>query len=117
MAKRLTKTVKKLQVDSANLAKNLDKAKGGIIAEPLQIILSALGHPDAHEKVRQLTLLADDECRELQFVIGEDEEIKEYWQRMTPSQRQVLVIPKSYCGIAPAKAKKVAENWKQKLGL
>src|SRR5262249_45260386 len=56
--KRLTRTMGKLTVDRANLEKNLNMQKGMIVAEPLYIILAALGHPDAHEKVRTLTLEA-----------------------------------------------------------
>src|SRR3989338_11581461 len=54
MAKRLTRTMNKLKVDRENLQKNLEMTRGGIVAEPLQLILSALGHPNAHEKERTL---------------------------------------------------------------
>ena len=117
MAKRLTRTMKKLTVNRANLERNLEMTKGGIAAEPLQLVLSAQGHPDAHEKVRTLTLQAEREARPLEEVVDGDVEIKGYLEKMTPRQRRILSNPSLYTGIAGKKAKVVAERWKQKLGL
>ena len=104
MAKRLTRTMKKLSVDHENMKKNLEMTDG-ILAEPLQIILSALGHPNAHEKVRLLMGRKS---------IGErDDEMTEYTKRMSSHQLEILSEPELYIGIAPEKARKVAKNWKQ----
>ena len=116
-AKRLTRTMKKLTVDRANLERNLAMQKGLVVAEPLYIILAAQGHPDAHEKVRVLTLQAEREARSLEAVVIGDAEMKKYLEKMTPYQRQILSNPSLYTGIAVKKAKAVAETWKQKLGL
>ncbi|MDD5551605.1 MAG: lyase family protein [Candidatus Pacebacteria bacterium] len=116
MAKRLTRTMKKLTVDRANLERNLAIQEGLVVAEPLYIILAALGHPDAHEKVRILTLQAQSEKRPLQEVFADDTEMKVYLEKMTPYQRQILSDPSLYIGIAAKKARDVAEHWKQRLG-
>jgi adenylosuccinate lyase len=116
-AKRLTRTMRKLTVDRANLERNLAAQKGMVVAEPLYIILAALGHPDAHEKVRALTLLAQRHGVPLQEVVNNDPEMQTYLRKMTPYQRQILSDPSLYTGVAAKKAKAVAENWKQKLGL
>lgn len=115
--KRLTRTMKKLVVDHVNLERNLAMQKGLVVAEPLYIILAALGHSDAHEKVRALTLQAQHEQRPLEEIVVEDVEMKEYLEKMTPHQRQILSNPSLYTGIAAKKAKAVAERWKQKLEL
>lgn len=117
MAKRLTRTMKKLTVDRANLERNLALQKGLMAAEPLYIILAALGHPDAHEKVRTLTLQAQRDKRPLEAVVISDAELRHYRVKMTPYQQQILSYPSLYTGIAAKKAKAVAEQWKQKLGL
>ena len=88
-----------------------------LLAEPLYIILAALGHPDAHEKVRTLTLQAQHEARPLEEVVISDAELKGYLEKMTPYQQQILSNPSLYTGIAAKKAKAVAERWKEKLGL
>ncbi len=117
IAKRLTRTMKKLTVDRVNLERNLAMQKGLVVAEPLYIILAALGHPDAHEKVRMLTLQAQHEVRPLEEVVFGDVEIQGYLKRMTPYQRQIISNPSLYTGIAAKKAKVVAERWQQKLNL
>ena len=116
-AKRLIRTMRKLTVDRANLERNLAMQRGLVVAEPLYIILAALGHPDAHEKVRTLTLQAQREAQPLEEVVVGDAEIKDYLERMTPYQRQILSNPSLYTGIAAKKAKAVAQHWKQKFGL
>lgn len=117
VAKRMTRTMKKLRVDHKNLERNLTSQQGLESAEALQIILSAIGHPRAHEKVRLLTLQAQREQQEFGKVIVTDPEIQEYMTRMKPDQVVILENPSLYLGIAPAKAKKVAEDWKKKLEL
>ncbi|MDP2593671.1 MAG: lyase family protein [bacterium] len=117
MTKRLTRTMKKLTVDRANLRRNLEMTKGSIAAEPLYILLAALGHPDAHEKVRKLTLQASREGRPFEEIIFGDAEMKDYLQKMTPHQRQILSNPSLYVGIASKKATAVAQRWKQTFGL
>jgi adenylosuccinate lyase len=99
------------------MRENLEMTKGGIAAEPLYITLAALGHHDAHEKVRALTLKAQEENRSLQEVAVKDIEIKEYLVKMTPHQLKVFWDPSFYTGIASRKARAVAEWWKQKLAL
>lgn len=116
-AKRLTRTMRKLTVDRENLERNLAMQKGLVAAEPLYIILAALGHPDAHEKVRALTLQAQQEKRPLEEVVITDVELQPYLERMTPYQRQILSNPSLYAGIAAKKARSIAENWKRKLSL
>ena len=115
--KRLARTMNKLTVDHVNLERNLAMQKGLVVAEPLYIILAAQGHPDAHEKVRILTLQAQREKRPLEEVVMNDTELKGYLEKMTPHQQQILSNPSLYTGIAAKKAKKVAEQWKQKLEL
>ncbi len=114
-AKRLTRTMKKLTVDKENLKKNFELTKGSIMAEPLQLILSALGHKDAHEKVRVLAIKARSENKPLQEIALEDMEIKAYFEKMTPRQQDIILNPSLYTGIAAKKAKQVAEHWKEKL--
>ena len=116
-AKRLTRTMRKLRVDHVNLERNLAMQQGLVVAEPLYIILAALGHPDAHEKVRALTLQAQREQRSLEEVLAADTELQAYLEKMKPLQRKILSSPSLYTGIAAQKAKSVAARWKTNLKL
>ncbi len=117
MADRLGKTMKKLIVNHANLQRNLGMEKGLIMAEPLQLILAVLGHPNSHEKAKQLSRKTRQEVRTFQEVYREDKEVQEYLARATAHQLEVLNDPRLYIGIAAKKARFVAKDWKQKLGL
>ena len=86
-----------------------------VLAEPLYIILASLGHPDAHEQVRQLTLEVQKTRRSLGALLLEKEELVPYWERMTERQRQILADPSLYTGIAAKKARTIAERWRDRL--
>jgi len=116
-AKRLKKTMSKLRVDDKNISRNFEMQGGLISAEPLQIILSAMGHPSAHEKVRVLTLKAQAEKKSFQEVLGDDSEIQNYLEGMSEKQRAVISSPGNYQGIAHQKAWKVIEKWKNKFNI
>ncbi|KPJ56838.1 adenylosuccinate lyase [Parcubacteria bacterium DG_74_2] len=113
--KRLTRTMKKLQVDKNNLQRNLALQQDLIIAEPLYIILAAMGHPNAHEKVRLLTLEAQQKHKPLEEIAMADKEIAPYFEKMTHRQREIISNPSSYTGISAEKAKKIAAEWTEKL--
>ncbi len=113
-SKRLAKTMSKLKVDTINLEKNLAVGRGSVAAEPLYILLASFGHPDAHEKVRNLTLTAQKDGKSLEEVAMGDAEMAPYLAKMTDAQKNILKNPSSYTGIAEKKAKKVGENWKSR---
>ena len=117
MTNRLERTMWKLQVDKRNLRRNFEMTKGMIVAEPLYIILAALGHPDAHEVVREITLKAQRESRNLEDVAQEDAGLKPYFEKMTSRQREILSDPALYIGIAPQKAHKAATYWRKALNI
>lgn len=117
MAKRLNKTMGKLSVDHERVEANLALQKGMIAAEPLYIILASLGHPDAHEKVRTLTLEAQASKRPLEEVALADSEMKTYLEKFTPAQLSILKNPGMYTGVAGNKAKTIAKDWRNKLKL
>ena len=115
VAKRLTKTMAKLQVDKENMLKNFNMKGDLILAEPLYIILAAAGHPDAHEKVRKMTRQAQASEVPLKAIIESDEEIQSYLQKITDEQREILANPALYTGIASKKARVVANKWKRRI--
>jgi adenylosuccinate lyase len=115
MTKRLTKTMNRLKVDRANLVDNLNRQADLISAEPLYLILAALGHPDAHEKVRTLTIQAQQLGCKLGTVADNDAELRPYMDQLSPRQFEVIHNPRSYTGIAAKKAVSVARHWQAQL--
>ena len=116
-ANRLNRTMSKLAVDHENVAKNLAMQQGLVVAEPLYILLASLGHPDAHEKVRELTLQAQSERRPMEAIVYEDETMMPFLAQMTPHQRAILANPSLYIGIAAKKPLAIANRWKKAFDL
>jgi len=87
------------------------------ITEPLYILLSYYGHPDAHEYVRKKTLQAYNEKKSLKELIEaeSDEDVLSYMNRFTKEQKAKAFDAEKYTGIAAEKAEKVADYWEEKL--
>ena len=117
-AQRLTKTMEKLKVDHGNLQRNLDMQGGLTGSEALNLMLAALGHPNAHAKVQELTkLVLDNTFSSLFEALARDSELAEYASRIKPEQLAMIRDPKLYIGRSAERALAVAENWKTRLGL
>lgn len=115
MVKRMSRVMSKLTVNRENMEKNLAMEGDFILAEPLYIMLASLGHPDAHEKVRQMRLRAQEIQTSLGSVIEADDELKSYLAQMTDRQRAILSDPHKYIGIAPEKARSTVARWRNTL--
>lgn len=111
---RLTRVSSKMVVDQENMKKNFEQNKKMIIAEPLYILLAAAGHPDAHEAVRKLTLEAQKTELSLKELAAQSKELKGYWENFSDSQKEIILKPEKYTGIAAKKTEKIVENWQRK---
>ncbi|MFP4661419.1 MAG: lyase family protein [Halanaerobiales bacterium] len=116
-ANRLIRVFSKMAVDHENIRRNFEMNKEMIVAEPLYILLASYGHPDAHEVVRKMTLESQKSGETLRELVVEKEELKPYWSKLNDRQRELLVNPEKYIGIASEKTEGVVEYWKEKLGL
>jgi len=114
-ANRLIRVFTKMAVDYDNIKKNFDMNKEMIVAEPLYILLASYGHPDAHEAVRKMTLESQESGKPLRKIVLEKEELKPYWERLNEKQKELLVNPEKYVGIASSKTERVVEYWKDVL--
>lgn len=116
MTKRLTTVMSQLTVDQKNLARNLALQGDLIAAEPLQLLLAAAGHPDAHEAVRQAARAAEQTQWTLYDVCCHTNDIAPYLARLTPEQLALIENPANYLGLAPDRTKAVAAHWAGVLG-
>lgn len=116
-ATRLTKFMGRLVTDRERMRENLAMTEGMIGAEPAYILLAAHGHPDAHEVVRRLTLQAQETGRPFGELLQESEELAEYWEQLTDRQRQIILDPSQYTGIAARKTRTICDMWEDRLGL
>ena len=114
---RLKKVLDKFAVDKEKMKETFNQNKELVVAEPLYILLASYGHPDAHEAVRKLTLEAEEKKKPLRELVREKEELASYWDQFSKHQKELLLNPKKYTGIAADKVKKVVDKWQEKLEL
>tara|TARA_Y100000310_G_scaffold331012_1_gene403806 strand:- start:708 stop:2375 length:1668 start_codon:yes stop_codon:yes gene_type:complete len=112
---RLEKVMSNLQVDQVNIKNNFEHGKKVVIAEPLYIMLAGLGHDDAHEAVRKLTLESQKSGKTLISLAKRDLELKKYFDKMDQRQLSILNNPEKYTGIASLKTKKICDFWRKEL--
>jgi adenylosuccinate lyase len=114
---RLNRVLRKLVVDKTKMNRNFDSTKEMVIAEPLYILLASLGHPDAHEAVRLLTLESQKTGKTLRELLVQKTELFPYWDRLTSKQRTILENPEKYVGWAELKAESVCSYWEKQLNI
>jgi adenylosuccinate lyase len=104
-----------IEPDVARMKAVLDGGKDPVAAEPLYVLLSLLGHPDAHEQARILARQARTQKRTLTEVIRRDASLTPYLERMTADQRAVLEDPARYLGASAQQARAIADVWQRRL--
>jgi adenylosuccinate lyase len=114
---RLLRVVEKFIVDKENLRRNFNNYKEMVVAEPLYILLASYGHPNAHEVVRKMTLVAEEGGLPLRKLIKERNELKPYWEKFSEKQRKLLINPENYTGIAAKKTEMVVSHWQEELDI
>lgn len=105
-AKRLNRLSGGLEINRAAMAENLGRAWKKAIAEPLQILLSKYGLPDAHETVRKMAMHPAP-LKELAFA---SEELKPYFAKFTKEELELISDPKRYTGRAAEKTESVVKD-------
>ncbi len=111
MARRLNVVMGKIEVDEDNMRENLEMSGGAIAAEPAYLLLAKSGVADAHEKIKELALKAQDNKQALAEVIQTD--LGDFWNSLSPEQKQIIAEPeKYYTGQASQKTKRIIEHWK-----
>lgn len=105
-AKRLHRLSSGLEINRAAMAANLAKAWDKAIAEPLQILLSKYGLPDAHEKVRKMAM----HPAPLKDLAMASEELKPYLAKFTKEELGMISEPKAYARHASGKVDRVVKD-------
>lgn len=113
--RRITRVVSKLRVDRERMRRNFELEKDKILAEPLYILLSLLGHTNAHESVRKLVLHSLRSNKSLHKLIMEDESLTPYIKKLNKYQREILEDPSKYIGVASKKVEKITSVWEERL--
>lgn len=104
-----------VEPDADRMREILETGKNAVVAEPLYILLSLAGHPDAHEKARVLSKQSAVTGRPLPEIIGEDRSLDEHLERLSPENREILRDPAKYVGATVQRTLAVCAEWERKL--
>ncbi len=116
-ANRLDKASQKMVVDADKMKRNFGQSQDLLLAEPVYLLLASHGHSNAHEASRAIAQEAREKNVSFKRLLQEKEELKHYWNRLTPAQQAVFENPANYTGIAAKKTEQVCRIWKEKLQL
>jgi adenylosuccinate lyase len=101
--------------DAARMREVLQAGKDPVAAEPLYVLLSLAGHPDAHEQARVLARQARIQGTTLTEAIRNDRSLDPYLARLTPRQRAILDDPARYLGAAAQRTRAICDLWEGRL--
>ena len=93
------------------MRRNFDEASGETLAEPLYILLSLQGHPDGHGYARRLMREARETGVPLIDLIGAEESLRPYLERLTPDQRRALEHAENYTGLSGERTEVVCDQF------
>lgn len=113
--RRAARIASSLKPHAGNMRRNFDMSAGYITAEPLQLLLSSYGYPDAHEAIGRMADEAFASGRSVLGVASEDKKVAKYLKRFTKRQRDLMADPSRYVGVAPQKAESVARSWEKRM--
>jgi len=112
---RLRGTLEGIEPDVGRMREILEAGKDPVTAEPLYVLLSLVGHHDAHEAARVLALQARVQKVTLAEAIRSDASLKPYLAKLTAEQRAVLDDPAKYVGDAPQRTVAICDMWEKRL--
>ncbi|OHB19202.1 MAG: hypothetical protein A2666_02865 [Parcubacteria group bacterium RIFCSPHIGHO2_01_FULL_47_10b] len=112
MIRRSTELMGKLGVDKERMHANLVLGGDYQTAEALYVILSQLGHANAHAKVMQLVYLARANKSTLHATVEVDPEMQPFVDQFSDVHRTILQHPEQYLGEAKRGTLEIAERWK-----
>lgn len=111
-AKKLRRAMKRVRLHRERIMENLEAKRNSITKNALCVVLHALGHPSAHEKVQKLFKQAHAENVPLEDLARHDNELRPYFEKMTAEQRRTFFYPvRLYVGGAARNARDVVHYW------
>ena len=117
---RMKKVLSTLYVDKTNLKKNLSFTGDLVLAEAAYILLSSAGEPDAHEKIRKITIECENNEKKLAELLMQDKDI---WDKINFQLKKTIGTeasvffsnPEYYRGLSVIKTKQLSEKYKSEM--
>ncbi|MGE4275494.1 MAG: adenylosuccinate lyase [Candidatus Methanomethylophilaceae archaeon] len=116
MLHKMTDVFQHLSVDSNRMLQNIEKAKGMIMAEPVMMALAGkgIGRQEAHELVREASMVAARDGVHLRDVLMENAAVREH---LTEQEIWDAMDPAGYVGGAPEIVDRLVQEASSLLGV
>ncbi len=115
VVKRLLKSLSKLEVNDERLQYHLNQAKDSSIAEGIYTLLALSGSASGYEYMHQLAGRCRQSGERLVDALRADPAMQPFWEQLPPEQKEVLLQPEKYLGIAARKAATACDFWEERL--
>jgi adenylosuccinate lyase len=112
---RLRGALAGIEPDARRMQEVLDEGKDPVTAEPLYVLLSLAGHPDAHEAARVLAREARARNCSLAQALRENKALQPYLAQLRPDQLAVLDDPARYLGAASQRTRGICDHWEKRV--
>lgn len=112
MTRKLHRAMKHVKLNRAKIVENLNVHRNSIAQNALCVILIALGHPRAHEKVKELFMSAHKDGVVIEDLARKDDELHSYFEKMTAEHKLIFLYPEQlYVGCAARTTRQVVDFW------
>jgi len=112
---RMQKTLDGLVINEDKMRANLDAGKAYVAAEPLYILLSLAGLPDAYQKAKELASAAMEQGKSVLELARLDESLKDALRSLSSESLEILEEPAQYIGDAAARTNAACSHWEAKM--
>ncbi|MBI5554551.1 MAG: adenylosuccinate lyase [Elusimicrobia bacterium] len=114
---RLITALNDIKVDSEKMRDNLNLSQDIFMAEAIYTLLAVKGHPTAYEYVRGLINSCKETGAKLSEVLWNDNNLKQFLNKMSEEQKEIIRNPEKYIGISERKTESVCSFWEGALPL
>ena len=106
---RMSKVIKGLVVFPGNMERNLGLTRGAIFAEAIiaELVKGGMGRQEAHEVLRESSMRAFSEKRNLKEILLKNKKVLEY---LNKNELDKIMDYQNYLGLSIEKTKKLLKN-------
>ncbi|MBI5787379.1 MAG: adenylosuccinate lyase [Candidatus Schekmanbacteria bacterium] len=113
--KRLNKSLAKIEVNQEKVRYHLDQTKETSIAEGIYTLLALSGLPTGYEYIHKLSSRCRMSGERLVDALQSDPTMQVFWRNLPEEQKDVLLNPEKYTGIAAEKTAACCDYWEGRL--
>lgn len=113
---RMQESLGEIAVDRESMKRNLERAAGSVMAEPLYILLALYDRDaDAYDRVRELVRASERSGRSLAAEVRATPALAPMLEKIPADKRAMLDDPSGYVGLAVERTHQICAHWESQL--